>query len=754
MREIKVSIIVPVYNSEKYLEDCLNSLFNQSLKDIEIICVNNGSTDSSLKILNRYKNSDDRFIVISQENKGVSDARNIGIKNAKGEYITFLDSDDWLDVEACEKLYNTAKSKKSDILLFSHYRYSKNSVVEDDRLLYLSKMLNGENTTFDKDYESILSSPLGLCGKFYLTSLIKNNSVCFPTNINFGEDRVFFINACINSKAINAINSPFYYYRINTENSLSKNSQNSLPHSFKADELIRNLIISADKLSNKEKIYKTYWEISAISLLLLWNNCYNSISKKENLKYLKMLKKEALNKNKSDGYKLICKAVWEYKTLFIRKLLEPIIELEFRKNRFVLYLFNRQVINLNSGKIFKMILNFQYSFLLRKLRKEVKKRKIKVAFWYYEPEKWSSIESLYREFEKSEHFEPIVYLSGFNKGFEYITQQGLLEKNTKFLDNLKVNYKILYDTKKNELLPIEDFKADIIFYQLPWAIPKNQGVVNAAKFALTCYVPYCYYSLKSNVNYMTDFHGILWKYFVETDYHKEEYEKDYGATNCEALGSVKLDNYRLINPKQAEKNWKTSKKRIIYAPHHSIEASNFHNMATFLKNGEFILKLAKKYQDKTEWIFRPHFVLRDRLLKYGLKTQQEIDDYYKQWENLGKISSSEDNYYEQFITSDCLITDCISFLSEYLPANKPVLHLRSDNQAQPFNDLLQKITEGYYQIYDNETLETIFLEVIINGNDYLKDKRTQNMELLKIDKEKTTAEKIIEYLEKELGVKG
>ena len=93
-------------------------------------------------------------------------------------------------------------------------------------------------------------------------------------------------------------------------------------------------------------------------------------------------------------------------------------------------------------------------------------------------------------------------------------------------------------------------------------------------------------------------------------------------------------------------------------------------------------------------------------------------------------------------------------MSEYLPANKPVLHLRSDNQAQPFNDLLQKITEGYYQIYDNETLETIFLEVIINGNDYLKDKRTQNMELLKIDKEKTTAEKIIEYLEKELGVKG
>ena len=107
-----------------------------------------------------------------------------------------------------------------------------------------------------------------------------------------------------------------------------------------------------------------------------------------------------------------------------------------------------------------------------------------------------------------------------------------------------------------------------------------------------------------------------------------------------------------------------------------------------------------------------------------------------------------------FAGSDYLITDCISFLSEYLPTAKPVIHLRKDEQKQSFNNLVKMITDSYYKVYDNETLSKIFNEVIVNNNDYLKDKRIKNIKLLMIDKNKTTGEKITEYMEKELWQRG
>ena len=92
----KISVIIPVYNVEKYLRECLDSLLNQTFKDIEIICVNDGSTDGSLNILNEYASKDSRFIIINQNNQGLSAARNNGLNVAKGDYVAFLDSDDYI----------------------------------------------------------------------------------------------------------------------------------------------------------------------------------------------------------------------------------------------------------------------------------------------------------------------------------------------------------------------------------------------------------------------------------------------------------------------------------------------------------------------------------------------------------------------------------------------------------------------------------------------------------------------------------
>ena len=106
---IKVSIIVPVYNVEKYLAQCLDSLINQTLKEIEIICVNDGSKDNSAKILTAYAQKYVRIKIINQTNQGLSAARNNGISVATGEYIGFVDSDDWVDIDFYKKLYSAGK---------------------------------------------------------------------------------------------------------------------------------------------------------------------------------------------------------------------------------------------------------------------------------------------------------------------------------------------------------------------------------------------------------------------------------------------------------------------------------------------------------------------------------------------------------------------------------------------------------------------------------------------------------------------
>ena len=134
MTGIKVSIVVPVYNVEQFLPDCLDSLTNQTLKDIEIICVNDGSPDNSLKILEEYAQNDDRVKIITQENQGVSAARNAGLKTAVGEYIGFVDPDDWIDLDFYSKLYDAIQESNADISVATIMRKQGN--LEKYRVYY------------------------------------------------------------------------------------------------------------------------------------------------------------------------------------------------------------------------------------------------------------------------------------------------------------------------------------------------------------------------------------------------------------------------------------------------------------------------------------------------------------------------------------------------------------------------------------------------------------------------------------------
>ena len=215
-----VSIIVPVYNVESYLAMCLDSLTCQSFEDIEIICINDGSTDNSLEILEHYQKFDRRIKIINKENGGLSSARNAGIKAANGDYILFVDSDDWISSNAVERLYENAKKNNSDLVIFDFCccDYSTNrsiiTTIENYHGKYENKPFN-KNTIETRAYKYI---PVSAWSKLYKTDLIKGK-IEFYEDIIF-EDVPFWAYIYSHAKRITYLADPLYFYRKNREGSI------------------------------------------------------------------------------------------------------------------------------------------------------------------------------------------------------------------------------------------------------------------------------------------------------------------------------------------------------------------------------------------------------------------------------------------------------------------------------------------------------------------------------------------------------
>ncbi len=203
----KVSVIIPVWNCELYIEKCLNSLLNQTLKDIEIICVDDGSTDSSSEIIRRYCEADERVLLLTQSNKKQGAARNKGLEVAKGEYIGFVDADDWVDSNYYEELYNAAKQYNSDIALADYIRIG-NGITK--------KRLNIKKQEWRQDIEG----KLRLCkqakhpsptNKIYRRDMLKRENLLFPEGVAC-EDKIFVCKAIYYANSVVSVPGVYYYY--------------------------------------------------------------------------------------------------------------------------------------------------------------------------------------------------------------------------------------------------------------------------------------------------------------------------------------------------------------------------------------------------------------------------------------------------------------------------------------------------------------------------------------------------------------
>lgn len=212
--KIKVSVIVPVYNVEKFIDKCLNSLVKQSLKEIEIIVVNDGTKDNSQKIIDKYvKKYPDKIKSYIKENGGQGSARNYGLEKANGEYIGYVDSDDFVEKDMYKKLYNKAKENNYDIVVCGNYNVS-----EDYQNKNIDTFINNYNT----DLENIFFGKMAVWNKIYKRDILIKNKLEFKEKVWY-EDLAFTLKAIMNSNSFAFIDEPLYDYLIR-EGSTMNNS--------------------------------------------------------------------------------------------------------------------------------------------------------------------------------------------------------------------------------------------------------------------------------------------------------------------------------------------------------------------------------------------------------------------------------------------------------------------------------------------------------------------------------------------------
>ncbi len=239
----KISIIIPVYNSAHYLKKCLDSVVCQTFSDLQIICVDDGSTDDSWKILSKYAKIDKRFEMFRKNNEGVSEARNYGLSKAVGEYLMFVDSDDWIDEKTCELAIDKMQKTNSDVVMWSYVRerlgkYKPKKIMDHDciyeendvqKALYRRMFgVIGEELTSPENADALCT----VWGKLYRRNIIEENRIRFFDICKIGsyEDGLFNLDVFRFAKRVVFLNQNLYYYRRDNLSSVTSEYDNELKY--------------------------------------------------------------------------------------------------------------------------------------------------------------------------------------------------------------------------------------------------------------------------------------------------------------------------------------------------------------------------------------------------------------------------------------------------------------------------------------------------------------------------------------------
>lgn len=263
-----ISIIIPIYNVSQYLNECIQSVVNQSYKDFECVLIDDGSSDGCEMICDQWAQKDSRIKVIHQSNQGVSKARNRGIAEAQGEYIIFIDSDDWIDPNYLNELFQPIEKYNVDLVVCGLQQQYNNGTFQNysykTGIIKIEKQFTNEFTDINKQF--LLFGPVI---KLYRKSIIQKHNIHFPPEYTYGEDLIFNYNYLEYVKAIYIVNQCLYHYRIIGSGTLSSIKR---INQFEIDYAQWNIL--------KDFFYrKNLWNDNSISYLYhrLWWCMYDAI---------------------------------------------------------------------------------------------------------------------------------------------------------------------------------------------------------------------------------------------------------------------------------------------------------------------------------------------------------------------------------------------------------------------------------------------------------------------------------------------
>lgn len=360
----------------------------------------------------------------------------------------------------------------------------------------------------------------------------------------------------------------------------------------------------------------------------------------------------------------------------------------------------------------------RYEQIVQRIRNKLKNKeeKVRVCFLATEDCKWN-YHYLYLAMKEDPMFDPVVVYAPRTTPFFH--KADIYERNLDFFRKRYPDLVMGYDSDKKKYIDLQTYQPDVIFYTEPWDIHATHQIEQVSRFALTCYVPYpLAESPETLVVNLKKFHYFLFRHFIITKSIKKQYKNElkYTDSALSVVGHPKLDAYLDQSETKKEKPY------VIYSPHCSVPQRSWSKMSTFEWTGRHILEYAKKHPE-FNWVFKPHPDVYRVMIMNKIMTENEMKAYFKAWDEIGQCYTTGD-YFHLFKNSRCLITDCISFLGEYLPSGKPVIHLRSKYGVN-YSAINKDIIDHYYQAWDLDQLDKHLKEILEEGKDPMKEERLE-----------------------------
>lgn len=403
-------------------------------------------------------------------------------------------------------------------------------------------------------------------------------------------------------------------------------------------------------------------------------------------------------------------------------------------------------------RYFRWLIQF---FYYKIAEKEVKRKRssLNVVFVVQNASIWK-YDSLYWTMKKDKHFNPVVFLAPFvASGDEFM----LSVYETTRKDFLSRGYNLVCSINQDgSLVNISDLQPDIIFYtyQYSYCLPKIYRPQSLKQY-LKCYVNYAFASVPDDWAVASPFHGLMWRCFLECESNRKQAisyqprEMKYSIVT----GYPIYDEFANVIARGDD--WKIKDnhlKRVIWAPHHTIEGrTGMLQFSTFLKYSETMLKMAEKYREKIQFVFRPHPMLKPALYDHPQWGKEKTEAYYHLWESMENTAYVTRGYVDLLKSSDAMIHDCGSFIIEYQYVNKPAMYLATYDRLAQSNEVGRAAYQCHYLGYNEVDIDNFLQEIVLAGKDAKSSVRERFVEeCLLPPNGRFAAENIVECLVSEL----